>query len=83
MPTLTTPSSGGTAAGAFALGWTIGSDVVGISGYQYFVSPTANFATIAKSGTVTTTTVAIANMELGNTGTFYRYVKSLDKLSNS
>jgi len=84
IPTLTSPISGGTASWVFTLTWSASTDAgVGISWYQYFVSTTGNFSSLAKSGFTTSTSAAIANMELGTTGTFYRYVKPLDILGNS
>ncbi|MFA6255912.1 MAG: right-handed parallel beta-helix repeat-containing protein [Candidatus Absconditabacterales bacterium] len=85
-PSLTSPTSGATATGAFTLTWaTVIDSGVGLSGYQYFVSTTGTFATLIKSGftNATTTSVAIANMELGTTGTFYWYIKAIDTLNNS
>jgi len=87
LPSLTTPASGATATGDFTLVWSASSDAgVGLSGYQYFVSTTWTIGTwIVKSWYVasTVTWVSIANFELWITGTFYRYVKAIDRLNNS
>ncbi|MCX6825055.1 MAG: leucine-rich repeat protein [candidate division SR1 bacterium] len=88
-PTLTSPTSGATLTGAtltgaFSLAWAAsGTDAVGLSGYQYFISTTGTFATLVLSGTTTGTSTGIAYNRLGSTGTFYWYVKALDVLGNS
>lgn len=84
-PILSTPASGTSANGAFNLmRSTLVDGGVGLSGYQYFVSTTGTFATVVKSGSTASTviTAAIGNVELWTSGTFYRYVKAIDKLGN-
>ena len=83
LPILTSPTNGAAATGAFNITRSWSSDTgVGLSGYQYFVATTGTLGVwVIKSWFTTSTTVAIANNELGTNGTFYRYVKALDRLN--
>ncbi len=83
IPTLTSPASGATAMGAFTLSWSAGVDLVWLSWYQYFISPTSTFGTIVKSWSTTLPSATIANWELWVIWIYYRYVKAIDKLGNS
>jgi len=85
IPTLITPASGATITTSIVtLSRSAWADAAGISGYQYFISPTNTFGTIIKSWTTTTTSssVSINTSELGWIGSYYRYVKSIDRLGN-
>jgi hypothetical protein len=83
-PSLSSPSDGASATGAFSLSWSASSDAgVGLSGYTYYISTGSDFASLVKTGFVTGTTAAIVNMELADTGTFYRYVSAKDKFGYS
>lgn len=87
IPVLTSPLSGAIASGAFSLMWSTATDTwVGLSGYQYFVSTTGTIGTwiiISWYTSSTITSTNIANMQLGTSGTFYRYIKAMDKLGNT
>lgn len=83
IPTLNSPVSGATVWGAFTLNRSSSLDSgIGNSGYRYYISTTPTFTTVVKSGFTTSTSASIANAEIGTSGTYYRYVKSIDKLGN-
>lgn len=84
-PTPVIPASGSAISGAFNLAWSGVGDAVGISGYQYFIATTWTIGTwVVKSAFTTSsiTSASIANMEIWLDGTYYRYVKSIDRLGN-
>lgn len=82
-PTLISPTSGSIVTGSINLDRSASSDAwAGLSGYRYFISTTWTFATVTTSWFVTGDYVSLVTWSIWLTGTFYRYVKALDKVGN-
>lgn len=84
-PTLSSPASGYVTTWTLTLSWSAATETgIWLSGYRWYISPDTAFATITLSGFTTSTTASPNTALLGvTTWTFYRKIRSLDRLGRT